>query len=410
MDKIAAEEILSMKITSLDTLRLDEFYNVLWVRVCTDAGLIGLGETFYGAGAVEAHIHETLAERLLGRDPLQIERLNREMVNLPMAQSSTGAEYRAASAIDIALWDLFGKVCGQPVHQMLGGLCRDKQRIYNTCAGTKYVRSTNIRPVSNWSLGEVDSPYEDLDAFMNRADALAESLLESGISAMKIWPFDPPAQENQGLFISAAQMKKAVEPFEKIRKAVGDRMEIMVEFHSLWNLPTAKQIARVLEAYKPTWYEDPIKMNSPQALAEFARSTDVWVCASETLGSRFPYKDMLDRDATHVVMVDLCWTGGLTEGRKIAAMAETYHRPFAPHDCTGPVGFVAALHASFSQPNTLIQESVRAFYTGWYKELVTAVPKVERGFVYPMEGVGLCLDLQPAVFDRPDLHVRRSCL
>src|SRR5271166_2605851 len=410
MDKIAAEEILSMKITSLDTLRLDEFYNVLWVRVCTDAGLIGLGETFYGAGAVEAHIHETLAERLLGRDPLQIERLNREMVNLPMAQSSTGAEYRAASAIDIALWDLFGKVCGQPVHQMLGGLCRDKQRIYNTCAGTKYVRSTNIRPVSNWSLGEAESSYEDLDAFMNRADALAESLLESGISAMKIWPFDPPAQENQGLFISAAQMKKAVEPFEKIRKAVGDRMEIMVEFHSLWNLPTAKQIARVLEAYKPTWYEDPIKMNSPQALAEFARSTDVWVCASETLGSRYPYKDMLDRDAMHVVMADLCWTGGLTEGRKIAAMAETYHRPFAPHDCTGPVGFVAALHASFSQPNTLIQESVRAFYTGWYKELVTAVPKVERGFVYPMEGVGLCLDLQPAVFDRPDLHVRRSCL
>src|ERR1700757_2776307 len=87
-----------MKITSLETLRLDEFYNVLWVRVWTDAGFIGLGETFYGAGAVEAHIHETLAGRLLGRDPLQIERLNREMVNLPVAQSSTGAEYRAASA------------------------------------------------------------------------------------------------------------------------------------------------------------------------------------------------------------------------------------------------------------------------------------------------------------------------
>ncbi len=193
---------------------------------------------------------------------------------------------------------------------------------------------------------------------------LAESLLESGISAMKIWPFDPPAQENHGLYITAAQMKKAVEPFEKIRKAVGDKMEIMVEFHSLWNLPTAKQIARVLEAYKPTWYEDPIRMNSPQALAEYARSTDVWVCASETLGSRYPYKDMLDRDAVHVVMADLCWTGGLTEGRKIAAMAETYHRPFAPHDCIGPVGFIAAVHMSFSQPNTLIQESVRAFYKG----------------------------------------------
>jgi L-alanine-DL-glutamate epimerase-like enolase superfamily enzyme len=245
---------------------------------------------------------------------------------------------------------------------------------------------------------------------MNRADALAESLLESGITAMKIWPFDPPAKENEGLFITAAQMKAAIEPFEKIRRAVGDRMEIMVEFHSLWNLPTAKQIARALEPYKPTWYEDPIRMNSPQALAEYARSTDVWVCASETLGTRYPYKDMLERDAVGVVMVDLCWTGGLTEGRKIAALAETYHRPFAPHDCIGPVGFAAAVHTSFSQPNTLIQESVRAYYTGWYRDLVTEVPRIVDGHVLPMEGPGLGTDLLPSVFERPDLRVRRSKL
>lgn len=399
-----------MKITRIETLRTDEFSNVLWVLVYTDAGIVGLGETFYGAGAVEAHIHDTLSVRLLGHNPLHIEALNREMVNLPMAQSSTGAEYRACSAIDIALWDIFGKVCGQPVHQMLGGLCRDKLRVYNTCAGYKYVRSHNIKPVSNWNAGVTEGPYEDLDAFMNRADALAESLLAEGIGAMKIWPFDPAAIENQGLFITAAQMKRAIEPFEKIRKAVGDQMEIMVEFHSLWNLPAAKEIARALEPYKPRWYEDPIRMNSPQALAEYARDTSVWVCASETLGSRWAYKDYLDRDAVHVVMADLCWTGGLTEGRKIAAMAETYHRPFAPHDCIGPVGFAAAVHMSFSQPNTLIQESVRAFYRGWYNELVTQVPRIEGGYVYPMEGHGLGLELQPAVFKRPDLHTRRSTL
>jgi galactonate dehydratase len=397
-----------LKITAIETLRTAEFANVLWVRVHTDSGIIGLGETFYGAGAVEAHIHDTLASRLLGRDPLHIEAIHRDMINLPMAQSSTGVEYRAASAVDIALWDNFGKVCGQPVHQMLGGLCRDRQRIYNTCAGYNYVRSNNIRPVSNWNIGESEGPYEDLNAFMNNADRLAESLLEQGITAMKIWPFDPAAQETQGLSISAEQMKTAIAPFEKIRRAVGDKMEIMVEFHSLWNLPTAKKIAKALEAYSPTWYEDPIRMNSPQALAEYARSTDVWVCASETLGSRFPYKDMLDRDAMDVVMVDLCWTGGLTEGRKIAAMAETYHRPFAPHDCIGPVGFITAVHASFSQPNTLIQESVRAFYKGWYNELVTTMPVIRNGYVYPMEGPGLGVELLPAVFERSDLTVRRS--
>ena len=399
-----------MKITAIDTLRTEEFANVMWVRVHTDAGIIGLGETFYGAGAVEAHIHDTLAIRLLGRDPLRIEAIHRDMLNLPMAQSSTGVEYRAASAIDIALWDIFGKVCDQPVHQMLGGLCRDRQRIYNTCAGYAYVRSNNIKPVSNWNRGQDGGPYEDLNGFMTRADAVAESLLESGISAMKIWPFDPAAMENDGMHITPEQLRKALEPFEKIRRAVGDKMEIMVEFHSLWNLPMAKKLARILEDYSPTWYEDPIRMNSPQALAEYARSTSVWTCASETLGSRFPYKDMLDRDAMHVVMADLCWTGGLTEGRKIAAMADTYHRPFAPHDCIGPVGFVAALHMSFSQPNTLIQESVRAFYTGWYNELVTAMPTIKDGYAYPMEGPGLGVELRAEVFERSDLKTRRSAL
>ena len=397
-----------MKITALETLRTDEFSNVLWVRIHTDAGIVGLGETFYGAEAVEAHIHNTLASRILGKDPLRIEAFSKELVNLPLAQASTGAEYRAASAIDIGLWDLFGKVVGQPVHQMLGGLCHDKVRVYNTCAGYGYVRSNNIRPVDTWNLGKHEGPYEDLAGFMTDAGAVAESLLESGITGMKIWPFDPAAIENGGRYISAEQMKKAVEPFEKIRKAVGDRMEIMVEFHCLWNLPTAKKIARELEAYAPTWYEDPIRMNSPNALAEYAAATDVPVCASETLGSRFPYKDMLEKGAIGVVMTDLCWTGGLTEGRKIAALADTYHRPYAPHDCTGPVGYVAAVHSSFSNPNTLIQESVRAFYTGWYKELVTEVPRIENGHVLPMDGPGLGTELLPQVFERQDLYTRRS--
>lgn len=397
-----------MKITAIKTYRVAEFSNVLWVHIETDEGITGLGETFYGAGAVEAHIHDTLASRLIGQNPLHIEALHKEMLNLPNAQSSTGVEYRACSAIDIGLWDLFGKVCEQPVHQMLGGLCFDKVRTYNTCAGTRYVSTNKIRPVDTWNIGASDGPYEDLDAFMTDAGSLAQDLLSNGIEAMKIWPFDPAAMENKGMHITPQQMKEAVKPFELIRNAVGDKMEIMVEFHSLWNLPMAKKIARELEQFNPTWYEDPIRMNSPQALAEYAGSTDVWTCASETLGSRYAYKEFLDRDAAHVVMADLCWTGGLTEGRKIAAMAETYHRPFAPHDCIGPVGFAAAIHMSFSQPNTLIQESVRAFYNGWYKELVTQVPRIENGFVYPMEGVGLGTELVSSFFERSDLTCRIS--
>ncbi len=149
-------------------------------------------------------------------------------------------------------------------------------------------------------------------------------------------------------------------------------------------------------------------MNSPQALAEYARSTDVWVCASETLGSRWPFKDFLDRDAMQ------CRHGGSVVGGRThrrpqnRQLAATYHRPFAAHDCIGPISYAAAIHMAFSQPNTLIQESVRAFYTGYYKELVTVVPDVVNGFIRPMEGAGLGTDLLPSVFNRKDVHRRRA--
>jgi L-alanine-DL-glutamate epimerase-like enolase superfamily enzyme len=294
------------------------------------------------------------------------------------------------------------------VHQLLGGLCFERLPVYNTCAGYRYVRCGDFRALANWQANPASGPYEDLDAFTHRADELAEGLLESGIAAMKIWPFDAAARETGGRFITSAQLRAGLEPFEKIRKRVGDRMDIMVEFHNLWNLPTARQIARELEDYRPMWFEDPIAMNSPQALAEYARSTPVWVCASETLGTRWAYKDYFDRDALSVAMVDLSWSGGLTEGRKIASMAATYQRPFAAHDCIGPVSFAAAVHASFSQPNTLIQESVRAFYRGYYRELVTVVPEIADGFIKPMQGPGLGTDLLPSVFERTDLRRRRS--
>ncbi len=128
---------------------------------------------------------------------------------------------------------------------------------------------------------------------MTDAGAMAESLLVQGITGMKIWPFDPAAIANHGAPITGADLNAALRPFEQIRAAVGDAMEIMVEFHSPWNLPMALQLARRLEPFKPTWFEDPIRMNSPQALAEFARSTPVWTCASETPGTRFAFMDYL---------------------------------------------------------------------------------------------------------------------
>ncbi len=395
-----------MKVTRVETIRLDEFPNLLFTRVYTDEGLVGLGETFYGARAVESYIHETVAPYLLDKDPLEIDRHARGLYGY-VGYRSSGVEMRGNSAIDIALWDLFGKATDQPLYQLLGGKTRDAIRIYNTCAGYRYVRSQPRQAVENWGIGaEVSQgPYEDLDAFLARADELAVSLLEQGITGMKIWPFDPYAEQSNGHYISAPDLDRALEPFRKIRNAVGNAMDIMVEFHSLWDFPMARMICAALEQFDPFWFEDPLKADNIDTLAELARSTRVPVAASESLATRWSFREVLERNAAAIVMVDLSWTGGVSEARKIAHLAEIYQRPVMFHDCTGPVVLAASTHLSLNAPNALVQETVRAFYSGWYGEFVTALPPIERGVISPAAGAGHGIELLPELTSRADAHV-----
>ena len=393
-----------MKITAIETLRLDEFPNICWVEVHTDDGLVGLGETFFGARAVEAAVHETVAPQVLGQDALAIERHSRRMLQNYVGFNSTGAEIRAASAFDIALWDLFGKVTGQPVYQLLGGKVRDDLRTYNTCAGYRYVRAKPIQRTENWGLGGTDGRYEDLDGFLNRADELAESLIAEGYAGMKIWPLDFAAEATGGTDISAADLKRGLEPFEKIRKRVGDKIDIHVELHSLWQLPAAMKIARALEQFEPYWFEDPVKMSNLDAVRQFKDSTRIWTTASETLSTRWGFRELFEKRATSVCMLDVGWCGGLSEAKKIATMAECYELPLAPHDCTGPVLLAAAVHLAIASPNTLVQEVVRAFYFGWYQDLVEDLPPLHAGRIAPLDTPGLGVRLRPSIHTRADAH------
>ena len=394
-----------MKITKIETIRLTKHPNpnILWVQVYTDEGLVGLGETFWGAQTVEAHVHEYIAPRLLGKDPLAIDRISKDLVGY-LGFRSTGAEVRGNSAIDIALWDLFGQAVGQPIAQLLGGFSRQSIRTYNTCAGSQYIRQPNDS-VQAWSAASAGK-YDDLDGFMHRAGELAEELLADGITAMKIWPFDAYAAASDGQCISSADLRKALVPFEKIRQAVGDRMDIMVEFHSQWELLPAMAIARALAPFNTFWHEDPIRMDSLSSLVRYATASTAPICASETLGSRWAFRDLLETGVAGVIMLDLSWCGGLSEARKIASMAETWHLPVAPHDCTGPVVLCASTHLALNAPNALIQESVRAFYRTWYADLVTALPKVENGLITVPPGPGLGLALA-ADLDKKFAVVRR---
>lgn len=401
-----------MKIVALETILSTDYPNLMWVQIHTDEGLVGLGETFYWPQAVAAYLHEAVAPYLLGRDPLSIEHHSRVLLQGFLASGNAGVETRAHSAVDIALWDIFGQATGVSVAQLLGGRCRDRVRVYNTCTGYEFLHEPVSFASPGWTKPQTGAraPHEDLQDTTKRPGELAQELLADGITAMKIWPFDAFGGAHQGMYLSAADIDRGLEPFRRIREAVGSRMDVMLEFGGLWDLPTAMRIARAVEPFDPFWFEDPFRMDNIDALAEFARATRVPVAASEMLGTRFAFRQLLERRAVGVVMLDLGWIGGLSEARKVAAMAEAYKLPVAPHDCTGPVVWTASMHLSVSLPNVVVQEAVRAYYSGWYREVLTALPEVANGFAAPPEGAGLATKLQPDFLHRTSTQVRLGTL
>jgi L-alanine-DL-glutamate epimerase-like enolase superfamily enzyme len=296
-----------------------------------------------------------------------------------------GAEMRALSAVDIALWDLFGKATGQPIYKLLGGASRQSIRIYNTC-------------------------YDRVD-FTREPAKLARELLTSNVRAMKIWPFDPIAKETGGNHISAEQLRRAIEPLRLIREEFGDSIEVAIEFHGFWNLPCAIKIAAALKTYQPMWLEEMLPQDNLAAYAELARSTDLPLCLSERLMTRWGFRELFENRAAGIIMPDISWCGGVSEGKKIATMAETYYLPIAPHNCGGPILHFATAHLAANVTNFYIMESVRRHYNEEYEGLVTQKLIPGAGGELPLPpGPGLGVELSAEVLAHKDAVVRRTAL
>lgn len=392
-----------MKLTRIETVHLAEHATLLFVRLHTDEGLVGHGETKYAPRALEGFIHDYAAPLLLRSDPLRIDHHWRTLYEACSRSGAKGVEMRAISAIDVALWDIFGQAANMPIYQLLGGASHDRMPVYNTCAGPVYARQLD-RSVGVGAAGV----YEDLDAFTHRAGELARELLDEGVQGMKIWPFDPFAAKTRGQRISLEDLDAGLEPFRRIRQAVGNQMEIMVEGHGLWSLPAACRIAQAVERFEPFWIEDLIRPDDVGALAELRRRARIPQLVSEMLQTRYEYRPVFEARAADIVMIDPAWTGGISEARKIAQMAETYSLPVTFHDCAGPINLFTGLHLAVNAPNALYQETVRAFIRTFYDDLVTTNITIEDGYAALPSGAGLGTALLPEVLGRDDATVMVS--
>jgi L-alanine-DL-glutamate epimerase-like enolase superfamily enzyme len=225
---------------------------------------------------------------------------------------------------------------------------------------------------------------------------------------MKIWPFDATALKNGGQFLSPAELETCLEPVRKIRDAVGDEMELAMEFHGYWNLPCAIRIARSLEPFRILWLEEMLPQDNLASYRALQRETSIPLVLSERLMTRWQFREVLEQGTAQFINPDICWCGGISEAKKIATMAETYYVPVAPHNCGGPVLHVASLHLAQNLPNLFILESVRRHYLKEYQGLVTFIGPAKNGMLCAPNAPGLGVELDPSVLARPDVVVRMT--
>ena len=364
-----------MKITEVRTYNHEDFPNLIQVEVRTDEGITGTGESYYFGNSIAAFINEFLAPTILGEDPLQNEALAEKMYTY-VGYNGSGIETRGRSAIDIALWDIKAQAAGKPLYQYLGGKHDADIRFYNTCAGRGYMRKSN-QSSKSWGIDEDSNDLEDLKAFLTDAGELAHSLLSEGITAMKIWPLDVYAEKNNGQDISNEDLKAGLEPFQKIRDRVGNKIDIMLELHALWSPKAAKKIFDAAKEFDLLWIEDPIYPDLVDELSILRGAGMPKIAHGETVASQTRVNQLCDRGLIDVLTLDLGWCGGFTQGLKMAEKAKQTGVKIAPHDCTGPIGLIAGLHLSLASENAFIQETVRASLRTWYPHVVTDLPIIK---------------------------------
>jgi len=353
-----------MKITKLTLYRVPPRW--MFLKIETDEGITGWGEPVIEGRArtVEAAVNE-LSEYLIGQDPLRINDLWQVMYR--------GGFYRggailmsAIAGIDQALWDIKGKALGVPVYQLLGGLVRDRMKMYSWVGG--------------------DRPADVIDGI--------RTLREIGIDTFKM-----NGTEELGIIDTAKAVDAAVARVAEIRATFGSDIEFGIDFHGRVAAPMAKVLLRELEPHRPLFVEEPVLAEQAEYYPRLAETTSIPLAAGERMYSRFEFKHVFQAGGIAIVQPDLSHAGGITECVKIAAMAEAYDVALAPHCPLGPVALAACLQVDFVSHNAVLQEQSMGIHYNRGAELLDYVVnkedfQIQDGYFAPLPkpGLGVIVD------------------
>ncbi len=368
-----------MKITDLKVyvVMVQPHREWLFVELETDEGITGLGEcSDYAATAHMTGGLEAIKHFIVGMDARNIEDLWQKLFHGFSDLNGRGYVSHLISALDIALWDLKGKTLGVPIYQLLGGPVRDRVPLY-THISTGIANST-----------------------VDQAQAAAKKIKAAGYQGIKTDPFrrqwqgEGPTGGGMVERLSPGAVREAAEWMMALREAVGPTYELLVDAHARFDVASAIRACRALEPVKLVWLEEPVPVESVQALRQVRENTNIPLSVGERHFTRWDYVEIFKERLVDYVMPDVAWTGGISELRRIASMAEAYFIRFSPHDALGPVMLMAGVQTDMTVPNLYRQECVHEFFPD-YAKVLKKMFKVEDGAIVPdpkAPGLGVELD------------------
>ncbi len=357
-----------MKIVRFETLMTNAgLRNYLFVRLHTDTGLTGIGEASleWQEKTVQTFLHEWVEGRILGCDPFNIERVVGDLIR---DQYQGGATVMTAiSAVEVAMMDIIGKACGQPIYNLLGG---------------RY--HSSIPSYANGWYGKAREPYE----FAERA----KDTVARGYNALKFDPFGVAWKE-----LTRDDLEEVVDIVAAVRQSVGDKVRLIIEYHGRLAARSAINAIRALERFNPWWSEEPVPPENIELLASVKQETGVMISSGERLYTVADFQRLFQLRAVDVVQFDVSHCGGILMSKKLAAMAAVHDILISPHCSIGPVALAAALHVDVSTPNFLIQESFSEFDVPWRDTLVKGWSPIKNGVFTLGDALGLGLELDDDV-------------
>ena len=362
-----------MKITKVSMIFCPHRFNLLntyqIVKIETDEGITGYGEsgiTLWGAAAEKAVDH--LSEILIGEDPFSTERIWQHMFRGSFFPAE-GIYSCAISAIDIALWDIKGKTLGRPVWDLLGGKMRESVPVYSHV-----------------------SPIDDIDACV--ADAKRQ--VKIGYEALKLDPFGPEMGQHHRRYIdgriSAAGASYAEDLMSELRTAVGPEIELMIDAHGNFDVSTATELCNRMMKFDLTWFEEPLQPESLDAHRQLRSNTDINLCIGERKYTRWDFAPYLQEGLVNYIMPDICWTGGISEMKRIAILAETFYVPISPHDASGAFNVITGAHVLMNVPNIYRLEMSDHSLSN-YNSVITSPLDIRDGHLFLPDKPGLGYEL-----------------